>query len=246
MKLLFNHMMAFLACLFAPVKTMANALDHRAMLLKLLGCDDTADEAMVNERYAAAMKADPDGEAKRLADAEKEKKAANEAKTAAETLVANEKTARTTAETLAATEKARADKAATDLTAANTSFANERKERVKLLLDAAVTGGKITGAQRTAYEAEFANVATFDATLAKLQAEKGTKLPGQRQAGMANIGERRFLATPEDGQRRDKIAQMVNEEMAKPAYSQLTSDMKYSRAFTAVMAAHPELAESKG
>lgn len=238
-----------LIALFAPVKTMANegGHDHKSMLYKLLGLDDKATDDMVNERFKQAMDCDDEDMAEKM-------KAANEAKVTAETLAANEKKAKTAAETAAANEKAAREKAEADLKAEKTradglatNFANERKERVKLALDAAVVGNKITGAQRKEYEAEFANESNFDATLAKLAAEKGTKLPAGRQAGMANIGSRKTgVSTPEDSKRREQIGQFVNEEMAKPQYKNMTNETRYSKAFTAVIESHPELAESKG
>lgn len=242
MKTILKSIMAFVAVLFGRTVLMANSLDTKAMLYKLLGLEDTADETMVNERYTTAMKADAGDDDKTAA---AQLKAANEAKVAAETLFTNEKTARET-------EKARADKAVAELVTANTAkttaetnFANERKERAKLLLDAAVTANKITGAKRKEYDAEFANVATFDATLAKLNAEKGTNLPGQRQAGMANIGSRRPGMTPEDSKRQESIATFANEIGKRPAYEGLTAADKYRRVMLAVQEEHPELYPAK-
>ncbi len=138
------------------------------------------------------------------------------------------------------TEKvAAATKRATD---AEATFANERKERIKILLDTAVTANRITGAERTALEAEFANA--FDVTLAKLAEKKGAALPNGGQA--KGVGARRAgLLTSEDATRRDKIGEFVNEEMKKPQYRNAADGEKYSAAFTAVLKAHPELNENK-
>lgn len=85
--------------------------------------------------------------------------------------------------TSAANEATTAKAAVTDLTArltaaeakataATTTAANERKERAKLLLDQAITEGRLPAAERPALEAEFANEATFDAAATKLAARK--------------------------------------------------------------------------
>jgi len=237
-----------------PTATMANALDHKSMLYKLLGCDDSTPEDMVNSRFTAAMEVEPDPDDKKkaeeLAEANAKLTAANEAKEAAakkagelELQAANEAKAKGEAE-------AKIAQAAADLEAANktiaesqASFANERAARVKLVLDAKVTAGHITGAERKDFEAEFANA--FDATLAKLEAKQSTKLPAQRQAGMAGIGARQRPDVLAGKDRRDKISEMVNEESKKPCYRHLENDRKYSEAFTAVLAAHPELKEAK-
>ena len=251
---------------------MANAVDHKAMLYKLLGlADDSADD-MVNERYKKAMEAEPDEEDKKLCNATNEAVAtlkasgvaveqaeaasvivlaANATKTATATATGEKARADKAANDLTAANekaandlKAATDKAATELTAANEKFAGERKARVKLLLDAKVSAGHVTGAERTAFEGEFANEATFDATLAKLEAKQGTKLPGQRQAGIANIGSRQVQ--PEAQKRREKVAQMVNEEMKKAVYANLDQQVRYSRAFAAVKEANPALWEASG
>lgn len=254
MKSILNSIVMIVASLCGKTLNMANALDHKAMLYKLLGLEEAADEVMVNERYAEAMKAPADDDAKKAAD---ELKAANEAKVAAEKLLANAEAVISEKDAMLAKckelgldYKAKADAAANEVKVANDAktkaeecFANERKERAKLLLDAAVTANKITGAKRTEYETEFANVATFDATLAKLNAEKGTNLPGQRQAGMANIGLRRGGVLPADNERLAKIQEFANEEAKKAIYHNLPDDARYSRVMLAVRQAHPELYE---
>ncbi len=247
-----------LAPIFTPVRTMANALDHRAMLLKLLGCANEADDDMVNTRYNAAMAAEPDEDDKKmlkanekltadLAAANTKLAAAVQPKPVKVTIAGEELSITCANDADPAAVAAVVTKVATKIDAATqakataeTAFANERKERVKLLLDQAVTANRITGAERTAFEGEFANAATFDATIAKLSEKKGAALPNGRQTG--DLGSRRAgLTTSTDKARRDKIATFVNEEMAKPAYASLAGDVKYSRAFNAVMVAHPEL-----
>lgn len=238
MKNIIKSIVALVASLRGKTILMANALDYKAMLFKLLGVEDSADESMVNERYTAAMKAPTDEDAVTAANELKEAKAAT---VAANALVEEKEAALAKCKALGMEYKTKAEAANEAKTTAETNFANERKERSKLLLDAAVTANKITLAKRKEYDVEFANVETFDATLTKLNAEKGTNLPAQRQAGMANIGSRRAGMTPEDSKRQETIATFANEIGKRPVYEGLTPAVKYQKVMLALQAEHPEL-----
>ncbi len=236
-------------------KLMANAdpdptkadTTHRDMLLKLLGLPSDANPEMVNERFKQAMECDAEEDDKKMA---ADMKAANEKvttleseKAAAETLAANVKTEK---DALAAKQtQAEADLATAKQTikSVETAFANERAERVKLLLAEGVRTSKITGAQLKEFEAEFANTSDFDSTLKKLVECKGTKLPATRQA--ANIGSRKPHFTPEGKARQDKIAEMVNELSKKAAYQHLQEGARYSAAFTELRTTKPELFQTE-
>jgi len=93
-------------------------------------------------------------------------------------------------------------------TAATTTAANERKERAKLLLDHAVTEGRLTAAERPALEAEFANEVAFDATVAKLAA-RTRRL--HTQPVSAGLGQR----NADTRSKLDQIQTAVNERMRK-------------------------------
>jgi len=247
-----------LADWLTPTVNMANEgegpkpLDYKKILLTLLGLGDDSDDSAINARYEEAMGANPDEDAEKVKTAEADKmkmeeeknKLDEEKKTMEANCAAKDK--------LLGNEKARADKAEADLKTAKqtigtlqTSIANERTERVKLLLDEKVRAGFITGAERKQFEAEFANAEAFDATLSKLGEKQGTKLPANRQAGMANIGKRQPDYSPEAAKRQEAIQNFVNEEMAKPIYKNIAADVRYSRAFTSVLKAHPELTAAK-
>jgi Tfp pilus assembly protein PilX len=228
-------------------------MTHKDMLWKLLGLAPDANPDMVNEMFKKAMAVEPDDDDKKKAEElkakEDEVKAANERGMAAvakvtevEAAMANEKAAKEAAE--AKLKQAEADLATAKQTigSVETQFTNERAARTKLELDAAVVNNKITGAQRKDFEAEFANTKDYDATLKKLGESKGTKLPATRQA--ANIGARKPNFTPEDKQRRDRVAEMVNEESKKACYRHLKEGALYSAAFSAVIASNPELQQT--
>ncbi len=192
--------------LTANEKTNMNFIDW---VKSLLGLDATSDEANVKSKMETMA-----NDARAYADA-KPKIACNETLT---TEVANHKATittltaeRDTARTEMANAKTKAD---ADLLAANsakataeTNFANERAARAKDLLDIAVTTGKITGADRKAYETEFANATMFDATLKKLNAANAKVLHttsfAQTLAARGNEG--RPLA--------DQVQDCVNERM---------------------------------
>ena len=118
----------------------------------------------------------------------------------------------TSAANEATTAKARVTELTGQLTAAITTAANERKERAKLLLDAATTEGRLPAAERPALEAEFANEATFDAAVAKVAALKKAL---HTQAVSGNLG-------PRNAEARTKLEQIqaaANERMQKDGCS---------------------------
>lgn len=96
--------------------------------------------------------------------------------------------------------------------AAITTAANERKERAKLLLDAATTEGRLPAAERPALEAEFANEATFAAAVTKLAARTKTLNTQSVAAGLGqrNAGTRTNV---------EEIQSAVNERMQKDGCS---------------------------
>ena len=150
---------------------------------------------------------------------------------------ANEKT---TLESAIAAEKAKLTANATEITNLKTerdafkaSFANERKARVDTLLDAAITAGKITAAERPVWATRLGNEATF-----ANESEALGKLAGKVKTASITInrGERKVeLANASD--RRDMVAELVNEEMAN-------SRSSYETAFARVQKKHPQLFEA--
>lgn len=237
-----------------------DSFDFRAMVCNLLGipCDAQNMDDMVNERYKKAMEADDDDKtSEKCNEAVTKLKVAGFETTAADPVelvmfaansvatvsgtLATTKTELATVTTTAANEKQRADKATTDLQAANekvttleTQFANERKARTKELLDAAVTTGRITKAERKTFETEMANVATFDGALAKLAAKQPV-LPN-RGAGL-NLGDRREQhgQAANSATRIKKVQEAVQEVMAA------NQAMTYDKAFAKVQETKPEL-----
>ena len=132
---------------------------------------------------------------------------ANEAKTTAEKLAtatteaANEKTRADGEKKRADDEKARAD-------AAVITVANERKARAGVLIASAIKEGRITKADQATYETEFANEATFEATVAKLAGAKA-KLPTESRVSF------RAVVAPESKTKMDQIENFVNEVQSK-------------------------------
>jgi phage I-like protein len=127
------------------------------------------------------------------------------AKDTAETNLANEKTARAAAQTAQASESVAR-------TTAETALANERKARIDLVLDNAITGGKITAAQRPQWASELEQ--NFDAKLVELanakpvlNTESKTQGLGARNTEAHAIGAARI--------RQDKLLTLVNERMEK-------------------------------
>lgn len=127
-------------------------------------------------------------------------------------------TARATVTELTGKVTAAEAKAAT----ATTTAANERQARAKLLLDTAITAGRLTAAERPALEAEFANEATFDAAVTKLAA-KPKALHTQPVSG--NLGQRN--AGTRD--RLEQIESAVNERMTKDRCSRQDAFVRLRR-----------------
>lgn len=121
----------------------------------------------------------------------------------------------TTAVNETATATAKVAELTGQLTAANTkavtaetNFANERKARIAPLLDAAITAGRLTAAERPALEVEFAN--EFDATLTKLNGLK-PKLHTAASVRSNGLGTRNAKSRSHI----EQIETAVNERMAK-------------------------------
>ncbi len=122
--------------------------------------------------------------------------------------------------------------AQTATTTAQTSFANERKAHVKTVLDAAVTAGKITGADRATWETRLGNEATFANEVTALEAIKPvvktksiTIDRGNRKIELANAADRREM-----------LAELVNEEMK--------GGVSYDIAFAKVQKQFPQIFEA--
>jgi hypothetical protein len=154
-----------------------------------------------------------------------------EASAAGATAVANEKTARATAEDLARKAHVALDQELTARKAAEVNLANERKERINLILANAIAAGKITEAQKPQWAADLA--ASFDAKLVELS-NAAPVLPQGSQTG--DLGNRNADAQAKrDVQtRRDKILLLVNERMDKAGED-------YTTAYSAIKHANPSL-----
>lgn len=118
--------------------------------------------------------------------------------------------------------------------AAKTNFANERKERSKILLDAAVKEGRITAAERAEYETNFANEGTFETKMTKLgSAKSGSGIPINKSKV---DGDRRRVNDPsinESHARAAKVREFVNAKMK--------AGLSYNDAFSAVQTEHADL-----
>jgi phage I-like protein len=175
--------------------TLANEAEEfmKTQLIAKLGLPaDSTDEQVL-----AAV--DLANEAKQKADAAVADKAAAEAaKTQAETALANEVAAKTAAETA----KAEADAAKA---AVETALANERSERVTLLLDGAIRDGKITAADRERWQGEL--TASFDTKVVELANAKPVIKTDSRTK---NLGQRKEVSAASD-----KVVELCNERMAK-------------------------------
>jgi hypothetical protein len=114
-----------------------------------------------------------------------------------------------------------------------TSFANERKSRIAHLLDGAMADGRITAAQRKTWEGRLAveaNFANESEALTKL--EKTVKT----QSVTITRGERKIeLANASD--RREMVAELVNEEMA-------AAKISYDKAYARIQKKFPQLFEA--
>ncbi|NOS70063.1 MAG: hypothetical protein HOP33_09040 [Verrucomicrobia bacterium] len=114
-----------------------------------------------------------------------------------------------------------------------TSFANERKARIDGLLDAAISAGKITAAERPVWATRLGNETTFaneSEALGKLQGKiKTTSITidrGSRKVELANAADRREM-----------VVELVNEEIA-------TARVDYDTAYARVQKKHPALFEA--
>ncbi len=117
-----------------------------------------------------------------------------------------------------------------ELTTAKTSFANERKDRIKDLLDGAITAGCLTAAERSTWETRLTNEATFAnerAELAKLKPKIKTQSVtldmGGRKVEIANAAERQATVT-----------ELVAKE-------QKDNSLSYDAAYARVQTAYPQL-----
>lgn len=123
------------------------------------------------------------------------------------------------------TQKTELDTAKAEKGVATTALANERKLRRDLLLDVALSDGRVPPAARKQWEGEFDQ--DFDATVTKLaNAQKviktkpaATDLAGRNSSGTSNVS---------------RIVSLVNEERKKTGCDQHTAHMR-------VKAANPEL-----
>ena len=146
---------------------------------------------------------------------------------------ANEKTTLQSAhDTAIAAERKKVTDANATVETLKTSFANERKAHVKTVLDAAVTAGKITGADRATWETRLGNEATFANEVTALEAIKPvvktksiTIDRGNRKIELANAADRREM-----------LAELVNEEMK--------GGVSYDLAFAKVQKQFPQIFEA--
>ena len=125
---------------------------------------------------------------------------ANEAKTTKDKLA--------TVTTEAATEKKRGDDEKARADANAITVANERKARAGVLIAAAIKEGRITKADQAGYETEFANEATFEATVTKLAGAKA-KLPTESRVSF------RAVVAPGSVSKMNEIENFVNEVQSK-------------------------------
>lgn len=120
-----------------------------------------------------------------------------------------------------------------DLVALRQQFANERKAHQTALLNTAIKNGQITEADRPTWEGRLAveaNFANESEALAKLTPKVKTT------SVTINRGDRKIeLANAAD--RREMVAELVNEEMTK-------SGLDYDKAFSKVQKLHPTLFEA--
>lgn len=145
---------------------------------------------------------------------------------------ANEAAITDPAATLAQVEE-KVTKLGTDVTNARSQFVNERNAHIKTLCDTAITAGRITAAERGDWErrlgveAQFANEVT---ALTKLEAKvKTTSLTlqrGERKVEISNASERREM-----------VAELVNEEMENGKCNYDTAYARVQKKFPALFEA---------
>ena len=116
-----------------------------------------------------------------------------------------------------------------DKTKAETNFANERRERAKLIVSTALAQGRVTAAEQD----QFVNEAVADpaATQTKLSARTTTFT---NRGGVGNLG-RRSESIVNEADRREKVQTLVNEVREKHP------KMGYDAAFNKVKKDNPEL-----
>ena len=114
-----------------------------------------------------------------------------------------------------------------------TSFANERADRIKDELGLALTSGRITAAEQATWQSRLNVAAQFANELTALRALKPTVKTdsitinrGDRKVELANASERREM-----------LAELVNEEMT-------TNKVDYDTAFSKVQKRFPQLFEA--
>jgi len=151
--------------------------------------------------------------------------------------LANEQTARTTAEgkLTAANEKiSRLETSLLDATnAGQTALANERKARITLLLDSAQKEGRLTAANRPAWQARLEN--NFDVESTALANEKPAVKTTPVTAG---VGARKT-----EGEGVPAILSLVNEKAA--TLTSLPEHARFDAAYKAVKRERPELFAAK-
>ncbi len=134
----------------------------------------------------------------------------------------NEKTTATTA----------AQTATAEVTRLKTALANERQARVGLVLDRAIAEGRITDADRPAWQTALENEAAFEAKTAELLAKAKVL---KTTSKTLDVGTRK-LAISNEAERRTALQTLLDEKMR--------SGMDYTTAFNAVKSENPALFEA--
>jgi len=147
-------------------------------------------------------------------------------KDTAEVTLANEKTLVSAAQAASTAKDSEISNLKSQISAATTNLANERKARIEAVLDNAVVTGKITAAQRPQWAADLA--ANFDAKLVELSNAKPVLNTNSRTQGLGG-------RNSDTVSRQDKILTLVNEKMS--------AGMDYDTAWGAVKKANPALFE---
>jgi hypothetical protein len=166
-------------------------------LLALLGLPETATEAEFKAKLTE------------VANSLQATQAALSALKLKETEFANAQTKITTLEGENTALKGQVQTLTTEKQSAETNFANARQSQVKLLLDQAQKEGRISQADRTAFETEFANAATFDGALTRLNGAKKQNLPTGDKSRVE--GDRKRVNDSADRQR--QIHEFCNSKM---------------------------------
>ena len=166
---------------------------------------------------------------------------------AATTALTGEKATLSTKVTQLETERATLNTANASLTAENgtlktraenaqTAFAAERKERSTLLVDAAVSEGRVAGAERDGWITALCNAGDFTAKAAELAAlKKGLKTTTTTD-GLKKNGR-------EIQERQDQVLTLVNAALDTAEIKALPEGDRYDAAWAKTKAAHPALFE---